>query len=67
MAAMSMVAALAQMGFLIPPNAVMWYPGTWMTSKNIIESWAKEDAPRVGRNMVTLIELLKQNPIRWSD
>ena len=67
MAAMSMVTALAQMGVLTPPNGVLWYPGKWVTSKGSHESWAKEDAPRVGKNMVTLIELLKEHPIRWSD
>lgn len=67
MAVMSMVTAMAQMGVLIPPNAVMWYPGKWVTSEKSFESWAKEDAPIVGKNMVKLIELLKSNPIKWSD
>jgi len=66
MAAISMVAALTQMGFLIPPNAVMWYPGRWITSKRTIESWAKHDAPNVGRTMVKLIRLLREKPIKWS-
>jgi len=67
MAAMSMVTALAQMGVLIPPNAVLWYPGTWITSKKTIDSWAKEDAPKLGRNIVKVIELLRKNPIDWSE
>jgi len=66
MAAMSMVTALAQMGVLIPPNSVMWYPGDWHTAKKIYNSWAKKDAHLVGRNMVKLIKLLKKNPIPWS-
>ena len=66
MAAISMVAALTQMGFLVPPNAVMWYPGRWITSKNTIESWAVNDAPKVGKNMVKLITLLREKPIDWS-
>ncbi len=66
MAAMSMVTALAQMGVLIPPNAVMWHPGTWINSKKTIASWAQKDAAKVGKNMVKLIGLLKKNPISWS-
>ena len=65
MAAMSMVAALAQMGFLIPPNAIMWYPGEWTSAKETVESWARDDAPFVGKNMVELIQLLKTHPIAW--
>lgn len=67
MAAMSMVIALTQMGVLVPPNAILWYPGKWVTEKETIESWAKKDAPKLGRNMVKLIELLRKNPIRWSE
>lgn len=66
MAAMSMVVALTQMGFHIPPNSVLWYPGGWTTTHAAVESWAKEDAPKAGRNMVKLIELLNHNPIDWS-
>lgn len=66
MAAMSMVAALTQMGVLIPPNAIMWYPGSWVRAEKKTEGWAKEDAPIVGRNMVQLIKLLQKYPIEWS-
>jgi multimeric flavodoxin WrbA len=66
MAAMSMVAPIAQMGMLIPPNAVMWYPSKWASARNEHTSWAREDAPIVGRNMVKLIKQLKENPIDWS-
>jgi len=66
MAAMSMVAPLAQMGVLIPPNAVMWYPSYWSNTRDEKVLWAKEDAPKVGRNMVRLIKQLKENPIDWS-
>jgi multimeric flavodoxin WrbA len=66
MAAMAMVTALAQMGVLIPPNAVLWHPGRWVTATGDHPSWAREDAPRVGRNMVRLIELLRAHPIAWS-
>jgi multimeric flavodoxin WrbA len=66
MAVMSMVTALAQMGVLIPPNSVMWYPGGWSTTNKKVNSWAKEDAPKVGRNMVKLIKILKKNKIEWS-
>ena len=67
MAVMSMVTALAQMGVLIPPNSVLWYPGTWVTAEGKIESWAHHDAPKVGRNMVKLIKLLKKSPIDWGE
>lgn len=66
MAAMSMVTALAQMGVLIPPNSILWYPGTWVTAKHTIEAWAKQDAPKLGRNMVALTQLLRDHPINWS-
>ncbi len=66
MAAMSMVAALGQMGVLIPPNAILWYPGAWVNAENMVSSWAQIDAPKVGRNMVQLIELLRKHPIFWS-
>ena len=66
MAVMSMVTALAQMGVLIPPNSVMWYPGGWTTTRKKFDSWAKKDAPKVGRNMVKLVEILKKNKIEWS-
>jgi multimeric flavodoxin WrbA len=65
MAAMSMVAALCQMGMLIPPNAVMWFPGSWHTSTKTVDSWAVADAPVVGKNMVKLIKLLRQSGIKW--
>ena len=65
MAAMSMVTALVQMGVLIPPNGVMWHPGTWVTNEKRIKNWAQEDAPKVGKNMVKLINHLKKHPIYW--
>ncbi|MBI2356392.1 MAG: flavodoxin family protein [Candidatus Doudnabacteria bacterium] len=69
MAAMSMVSALGQMGVLILPNGIMWHPGGKWTTLNHkaheSKSWAQEDAPLVGRNMVALAELLKDNPIKW--
>lgn len=65
MAAMAMAAALLQMGVMILPNGVMWYPGKWVTSEKQEESWARSDAPKVGRNMVHLLELLRQSPIGW--
>jgi multimeric flavodoxin WrbA len=65
MAAMSMVTALIQMGVLFPPNAVLWYPGKWVTAEKEYPEWAKDDAPRVGRNMVRLVEVLRKNPIEW--
>lgn len=65
MAAMNMVIELTQMGVLVPPNAVMWYPGHWSTAHADHTAWAKEDAPKVGKNMVKLINLLKANPIDW--
>ncbi len=66
MAAMDMVAPLAQMGVLIPPNAIMWYPSYWSNAKQEKISWAEDDAPKVGHNMVRLIETLRTNPIDWS-
>jgi multimeric flavodoxin WrbA len=66
MAAMSMVAALAQMGVLIPPNAIMWHPGDWHTAKGAHHNWAKKWAPLAGKNMVKVINLLKENPIDWN-
>jgi multimeric flavodoxin WrbA len=65
MAAMAMVTALAQMGVLIPPNAVMWYPGKWVTAERPLDAWARDDAPKVGRNMVQLVRLLREHPIDW--
>jgi len=38
MAAMSMVAALTQMGIMFPPNSVMWYPGAWQAYSAIPKS-----------------------------
>lgn len=66
MAAMSLVAPLAQMGVLIPPNAIMWYPSYWSNAKRERVAWATEDAPKVGRNMVRLILQFKEKPIDWS-
>ncbi len=65
MAAMSMVAPLAQMGVLIPPNSVMWYPSYWSNARDEEVAWAKQDTPIVGRNMVRLIERLRTSPINW--
>jgi hypothetical protein len=45
---------------------MMWYPSKWVSTKNEHTSWAREDAPIVGRNMVKLIKQLKENPIDWS-
>lgn len=67
MAAMSLVTPLAQMGMLFPPNSIMWHPGDWVYAHGKHIDWAKESAPKVGRNMVELITLLKKNPIRWSE
>jgi hypothetical protein len=44
----------------------MWYPSHWSTARANQSGWAKEDAPKVGRNMVALIELLREKPIEWS-
>lgn len=60
MAAMSMVAALLQMGVMIPSNAVLWYPGKWVRADGVDESWAFSDAPKVGKAMVKLSKLLKK-------
>lgn len=60
MAAMSMVTVLLQMGVMIPPNAVLWYPGKWATADGIDESWVLSDAPKVGETMVKLSKLLKK-------
>jgi multimeric flavodoxin WrbA len=67
MAAMSMVTALAQMGVLIIPNGILWYPGKWLTAKKTDKSWAKTDAPLVGKHMVKMIKLLKKHPISWEE
>lgn len=64
MAVMSMVTALAQMGVMIPPEAIMWHPGSWTTTEGAA-SWAKEDAPMVGRNMVRLSRLLSEQKFTW--
>lgn len=65
MAVMAMVAAVGQMGVLIPPNAIMWHPGIWVNSSGVPHSWAKEGAGLVGENMVRLAQLLKERPIDW--
>ena len=66
-AAMTLVSPLMQMGFLLPPGAVRWYPGTWTTTKGKTKSWAEEDSSKVGTHMVYLINLLRKHPIRWFD
>ncbi|MBI4087079.1 flavodoxin family protein [Candidatus Kaiserbacteria bacterium] len=66
MAAMAMVAPLMQMGMLMPPNSVMWYPGQWMGGRTDYTDWAKREAPEVGRSMVELISLLREHPIEWT-
>ncbi|MDP3769735.1 MAG: flavodoxin family protein [bacterium] len=65
-AVMSMVSPLGQMGALIPPNAIIWYPGSWYTSGKSYENWAFGTAKDVGRSMVHLIRVLKEHPIKWS-
>lgn len=60
MAAMSMVTALLQMGVMIPPNGVLWYPGKWVTTDGVDEAWALSDAPKVGKNIVKISKLLKK-------
>lgn len=67
MAAMSMLAPVTQMGMLVPPNGVMWYPSYWSNAREEKVEWAKEDAPKVGRNMVRLIRQLKASPIDWGN
>ena len=67
MAATAVVVPLIEMGLLFPPNSVLWYPAHWATAREEHSNWAKEDAPKVGRNMVKLISLLRQNPIGWSE
>jgi multimeric flavodoxin WrbA len=67
MAAMSMVTALSQMGVLIPPNAVMWHPALWHIAGRKPVSWAWQGAPLVGRNMVNIVKLLKENNVVWGD
>lgn len=59
MAAMAMVAALSQMGVLIPPNGIMWYPGKWVRTDGADEAWAITDAPEVGQTMVKLAKFFK--------
>lgn len=65
MAATAMVTALLQMGVLIPPRGVMWYPSDWKTTDQETDSWARDDAPIVGRNMVALARRLRAHPITW--
>jgi multimeric flavodoxin WrbA len=66
MAAMSMVTPIAQMGVLIPPNAIMWHPSLWSNTKDEKIPWAKEGAVGVGKNMVKIIQLLKSASIDWN-
>lgn len=66
MAAMAMAAPLMQMGMLMSPNSVMWYPGQWMSGRTDYTDWAKREAPEVGRSMVELINLLREHPIEWT-
>ncbi len=65
MADMSMVAALAQMGVLIPPYGILWAPGSSGTAKIGHSKWAEEDAPHIGKNIVTLAKLFKENKVSW--
>ncbi|MBI2024980.1 MAG: flavodoxin family protein [Candidatus Harrisonbacteria bacterium] len=65
MAAISMVAALTQMGVLIPPWGIMWAPGGSITAKEGHPKWANEDASHVGKTMVRLINLFKKNKVSW--
>ena len=66
MAVMSMAAPLGQMGFMIPPNAMIWYPGDWYTTSGKHKDWAIDTAAAVGVSMTKLIKLLGDNPIVWS-
>lgn len=59
MAALSMVAALSQMGVLIPPLGIMWYPGKWVRTEGTDEYWAFTDAPEVGQTMVRLAKFFR--------
>ena len=61
MAALSMVAALSQMGVCIPPGGILRYPSRWVKTDGVDESWAFTDAPEVGQTMVKLVKFLKQN------
>lgn len=58
-AAMAMATALLQMGVMIPPNGIMWHPGAWEFDGKEQASWAMNDAPRVGKTIVNLIEALR--------
>jgi len=63
-AAMSMLIPIIQMGFMVPPFSVLWYPSSVKQAGNKTEEdWAITDAPLVGRNMVRLAERTKD--IRW--
>lgn len=67
MAAMSMVMAVAQMGVLIPPNAIIWSPGDWKSAHETSVDWAWDHAKYVGKNMVDLITLFNKEQIIWSE
>lgn len=64
-AALDMAKCLLQMGVIITPYSVLWYPSNDPSARETEKSWAFSDAPRVGKNMVELITLLKEHPIRW--
>lgn len=64
-AALDMAKCLLQMGVIITPYSVLWYPSNDPSAMIKEEAWAFADAPHVGRNMVRLINLLKEHPIHW--
>lgn len=63
-AAMSMLIPIIQMGFIVPPFSVLWYPSGVQQAGGAEETqWAFSDAPYVGRNMVLLAE--RTAGMRW--
>lgn len=65
MAVMSMVAAVTQMGVLIPANSILWYPGDWTTTSGTMKNWAEQFAPLAGRNLVKISRILETSDIKW--
>jgi len=63
-AAISMLIPIVQMGFIIPPFSVLWYPSDAQQAQGTKETcWAFNDAPFVGRNMVKLAERIAD--MKW--
>lgn len=60
-----MVSVFNFMGFLIPPYAFVYSTGYYDDISKDVE--AIEDARRLGRNLVRLIKILKQNEQSWWD